>query len=300
VVVTFSKPLNPATVLPDGSQFTADNGLTFSAAAVTGGTNTVVTLTSSTQTQGQTYTVTADSSITDAFGFAVDSPNSAMFAGATPAAVVKLNELSPNITGAHDLIELKVTSGGTTSGIALNEIGSSAVQLAVLPAITVATGDLIVVHLTPTGTTGIAPGSETTAKNQFPNATYSANYDGAWDVLGNAVGLTNSNRVLRVVASGGATIDAVPVVLSSAGSPPAAFPGSLQALQGEGLWLPADCGGALCTYVSTPTAVEISVDYLSTGTTPTGNSISRKSATFTMQKSDWNAAATNTFGTDNP
>jgi hypothetical protein len=157
-----------------------------------------------------------------------------------------------------------------------------------------------VVHLTPAGATGGAPGSETTSKNQYPATTYTANYDGAWDIRGEAVNLTFSNRVLRVRASGGSTIDAVPFVLSTSPSPPAAFPTALQALQAEGLWLPADCGGAPCTYLTNPSAVQVSVDYAGAGTTATGNSISRGSGLFTKQSSDWNAAGAQTFGADNP
>jgi hypothetical protein len=66
------------------------------------------------------------------------------------------------------------------------------------------------------------------------------------------------------------------------------------------LWLPADCGGTPCTYASTPTAVEVSVQYDGAGNTPAGNSIQRKPATATKQKTDWNAAAAQTFGAANP
>jgi hypothetical protein len=74
----------------------------------------------------------------------------------------------------------------------------------------------------------------------------------------------------------------------------------LQALQAASLWLPADCGGVPCTYVSTPTAVEISVDYLGAGTSATGNSIARKPGVHNRQMSDWNAAAAQSFGMPNP
>jgi len=43
----------------------------------------------------------------------------------------------------------------------------------------VSAGDLIVVHLNPVGAAGTAPGSETTGKNQYANASYAANYDTA-------------------------------------------------------------------------------------------------------------------------
>ena len=46
---------------------------------------------------------------------------------------------------------------------------------------------------------GVYSDSETTAKNQFPQASFSSNYDNAWDVRGNnSSGITNSNQVLQL------------------------------------------------------------------------------------------------------
>ena len=56
----------------------------------------------------------------------------------------------------------------------------------------------------------------------------------------------------------------------------------------------------LCTYASTPTAVAISADYLGCGNNATGNTISRKPGMNTKMKSDWNAAATHSWGLVNP
>lgn len=212
-----------------------------------------------------------------------------------------INEVNPNISTSRDLVELLVISAGTTMGITLVQDGSVLDTLATMPDVTVAVGDLIVVHLNPTAATGAAPASETVSKTQFPAAMYSANYDGAWDFHGGTTGLTFSHRVLRVEApGGGSSLDAVPFVLSTTVSPPAAFPGDLQALQAAGRWLPADCGGSPCSYTSTPTAVGVSVDYNGCGTSPTGNSVARQSGQMTMQKGDWNAAATPSWGVANP
>jgi hypothetical protein len=297
VTVTFSRHIDAATVLPDGSQFTADNGLTFSSAAVNGDT---VTLTSNAQTAGTTYTVTVANTVQDIFGGSVSNPDSAMFTGFTQPAVLRLTEINPNITSSHDLIELQATAPGTLEGIRIEQVGSATDTLVTMPAASVAAGDLIVVHLVPSGVTGIAPASETSSKTDFTSAAFSANYDTAWDILGGTTGLTFSNRIIRVVDPTNAIQDAVPFVLTTSPTPPAAFPANLQALQGAGLWLPADCGGALCTYASTPTAVTISVPYDGAGNTATGNSIQRKSATDTNQNSDWNAASAQTFGVANP
>lgn len=83
VVVTFSRDLDAASVMADGSQFTFDMGLTASAASVTSARQ--VTLTTSAQTAGTTYTVTVASTVTDVLGTGVDAAmNTAMFAGYTP------------------------------------------------------------------------------------------------------------------------------------------------------------------------------------------------------------------------
>ena len=297
VTVTFSRPINPATVLTDGSQFTADNGLTFSAAAVSGNT---VTLTSSTQTPGTGYTVTVANTVQDNYGGGLAIPDSATFSGFVQPAVLRLTEINPNITSSHDLIELQALSAGTLDGIRIEQVGSTVETLITMPSTTVASGDLIVVHLVPSGVVGIAPSSETTSKTEFPAAGFSANYDGAWDLLGGTIGLTFSNRVIRVVDATNAIQDAVPFVLTTSASPPAAFPANLQALQTAGLWLPADCGGSPCTYLTTPSAIAVSVPYDGAGNTATGNSVQRKPATDTNQNSDWYAAGAQTFGAANP
>jgi hypothetical protein len=56
----------------------------------------------------------------------------------------------------------------------------------------------------------------------------------------------------------------------------------------------------LCTYTSTPTAVEVSVPNTGAGTSATGNSIARKPGMNTKQNSDWNAAGAQSFGLANP
>ena len=107
-------------------------------------------------------------------------------------------------------------------------------------------------------------------------------------MLGEAIGLTFSNRVLELDAPGNVFMDGLPVVLT--GQTTAAFPGVLQTLQGAGHWLPADCGGQPCDYGTNPTAIAVSVNYVGAGNTPAGNSVQRKLGIHTMQNSDWYAA----------
>ena len=294
VVVSFDRKIDPATV--DAADFMFDNGLMATMASLNAN-GTDVTVTTTMDVPGLTYTVTV-SNLDDVLGAPIGMPNTAMFQSFVATAEMVFNEINPNIGSAHDLIELLVTTGGSTNGITLVQKGSATDMLATLPDVVVAAGDLIVVHLTPVGATGTAPGSETLTKNQYLNAAFSANYDGAWDFHGNAVGLTFSNRVLYLNSAANVVLDAVPVVLT--GQSPAAFPGDLQALQAAGLWFPADCGGALCTYASMPTALEVSVNYVGAGNNAAGNSVQRKPGMNTKKNTDWNAAAAQSFGLINP
>lgn len=294
VTVTFDRDIDAASV--NATDFTFDQGLMATAAVTSGKT---VTVTTTGQAAGLTYTVTV-AGLTDVLGAPVGTPDTAQFSSFTAAATMIINEINPNIPSGRDLVELLVTGAGSTNGVVLAQVGTVNETLATLPDVNVAAGDLIVVHLNPAGATGAAPGSETMSKTEHAAASFSANYDNAWDFHGGATGLTFSNRIIGLVGPGSVPLDAVPFVLSSSVSPPAAFPATLQALQGAGGWLPADCGGALCTYVSTPTAVAVSVDYLGAGNSAGGNSIQRRLGFDTMTATDWYTAQAQTFGSPNP
>src|SRR5689334_22892677 len=101
-------------------------------------------------------------------------------------ATLMINEINPNISSAHDLIELIAVTGGAVDDITIEQGISSPVVLAIFPYLTVAAGDIIVVHLNPATATGSAPYSETVAVNEYANASFSANYDNAWDFHGGA------------------------------------------------------------------------------------------------------------------
>jgi hypothetical protein len=203
-----------------------------------------------------------------------------------PVSVV-INEVSPNVIGSRDLVELLVTSGGSLAGMTLELNLTGAVTLASFPAIIVATGDLIVVHMTPTA----GEITETTSKQDCSALTC---FNAAWDIAGAAVNIPFSNRILVVRGPGG-IIDAVPFFVT--GNTTTTFPDDLQALQAAGYWLPADCSGSPCTYASTPTATDVSVDW--TGST-SSNSVQRKPTADTNTKGDWNPVGAPTFGSANP
>lgn len=99
---------------------------------------------------------------------------------------------------------------------------------------------------------------------------------------------------------GSITQDLVPVVVSTSVMGLSAFPSLLQAVQMAGMWFPVDCAGVPCTYESSPSAIDVSVDYVGVGVTATGNSIARI-GTATGTRNDWTAAATApSWGLPNP
>ena len=203
-------------------------------------------------------------------------------------AVLQINEVNPNVTGSLDLVELRVVTAGSTAGITLEQDITSAVVLATLPAINVAQGDLIVVHLTPPS--GVT--NETSSKTSCANA---ACYPGAYDVRGAAVGITYSGRVLVVRAPNTTIEDGVSFYRQGSTSP-GSFPGELMALQAAGHWLPANCGGPCNTVML---AEGVSADWNGCGTTETGASAYRKGNADTNTKNDW-AVGTQSFGAPNP
>ncbi len=293
VILTFDRRIESSSVDPDGSQFTVSNGLAVTNASVSG---RQVTLTTSAQVPGTSYTVSVAATVTDLLGEPMDpDEDTALFTGFIQPANLVLNEVAPNITSSKDLVELRATSAGTVNGLTLNS-RPTPTTLATFPNVTVAAGDLIVVHL---NAAADLPSSETTTKNQHPSGSFPAAYDGAWDFLGGTTGITYSNRVLSIEREG-FLLDGVPFAQPSLQSPPTGFPAELQALQALSHWLPADCGGIACTYNSAPTAQDVSVDWTGAGTTATGNTVSRKPIGDTNQKTDWNTPGPGSMGAPNP
>jgi len=290
VTVRFDRQIASSSVEANGSQFTFDNGLAATGATVSG---REVRLTTGTQTAGAAYTVTVASSVRDTLGEGVGAENMAGFTGFDPTAVLRITEIAPDLSSGRDLVEFVAVQGGNTEGQKLVQ-GTS--ELATLPEARVATGDVIVLHLNPDAQNGDAPASETLAKAQFPNATYSSNYDTAWDFHGGTSSVTYSNQVLRVKDATGATQDALAVTRS--GFTTSAYPAQLQALQAEGAWQPSDCGGAPCTYSSFPTAQGVSADWSGLPTT-WNTTLYRISGQDSDQRSDWTVGA-HSLGLSNP
>lgn len=282
VTLTFSRAIQPETA----TGFTI-GGLDVVGVEVEGAT---VTLTTEAQVSGTSYTLTVPGTVADLFGKTLGEDVEIDFTGFEASAVLVINEVNVNITGHKDLVELLVVEGGPVGGMWLQEVRTNnPTTLATFPDVTVAAGDIIVVHLNPDA--GLT--SETTSKSQS-NA--SAAYPNAWDFRGGTSGIGFGNRVLAVKNITGAIVDAVAFV--TPGQTPAGdFPAQLQALQAAGLWSPADCNGALCTYESSPTAYDVSVDWRTTNKIET--SVQRIPGRNTKTAADWMTQGPSTFGQPN-
>ena len=295
LTVTFDRKIAPGSLIADGSQFTFTGGLTASAAVAVG---REVRLTTGTQTGGASYQVTAATSLMDIYGSSLDAAaTTASFTGYQTRAVLRITEVAPTITSGRDLIELVALSGGSVDQFTLT-LGTTV--LATLPNVQVAAGDVIVIHIKPDASNGDAASSELTGKAQFPAATYAANYNTAWDFHGTtATDITYSSHVLRIRSTTGETQDGVSFGRTGT-TPPADFYSQLESLQAEGQWLPANCGGAVCSATSTPTAQAVSADWsgLSVASTRTSTTVRRTSTTDTHRGTDW-AIGAQSLGTAN-
>lgn len=294
VVLTFDRRIDPATVMANGSQFTFSGTLTASAATVNA---RQITLTTSDQGPGTDYTVTVANTVKDLNGSAVAAPsNVASFRGYRVPATLRMTEVQPNMASSADMVELVVLTAGTVDGFQLQQDINAAVTLATFPNATVAAGDIIVVHINPP--TGYV--SETTGKTQFPTSGTAINYDTAWDFGGGTTGITYSARLLLMKDAAGNIQDAASFGRTD-GTPPAAFPANLQALQATGQWLPVDCAGNPCSLTTVPSALDVSADWtgMPTNATAASNTVHRITATDTNMRADW-GVGTPTWGAPNP
>ncbi len=256
VKVRISRPIDAASLVEDGSQFSIP-GLSVTRARLE--SPTVVSLTTSPQTVRQPYTLSVANTLQDRLGVGVDpAAAQAAFPGFVQPAWMLLSEVAPNVPHDRDLVELYVEVPGSTQGFTLMDGNTT---LATLPDVEVAAGDIIVIHLNPDRVTPgrDAPASETQGKTQYAASSYTSNYDNAWDFQGEAVGLGNGNRVLRLRDAFDVTRNGVAVVQE--GDTSADYLAQLQALQAERVWLPEDCSGAPCTYGTFPSAWSVSVDW---------------------------------------
>ncbi|HET8539673.1 MAG TPA: Ig-like domain-containing protein [Anaeromyxobacter sp.] len=275
VEISFDRRIAPASVAIDGSQFALSGGLVAVGAAAF---DTTVVVTTSAQTPGASYGVTVAPTVRDLLGNGVDgAANGAAFEGYRVPAVLAISEVNPNIPGGADLAELRVVTAGWGEGITFESGAVSRARLATLPRVELAEGDLVVVHLNAAGLP-----TELASKTQCGAA---ACYPDAWDVTGGLTGISDKNAVLSVWSARGVLLDAVP--FSDGTIPSSQFATDLQDIQARGFWLPADCGGALCTAGSTPTAVDVSASWAGVDPSAVGSSVQWRPGTAGDQAADW-------------
>ncbi|MEZ4398522.1 MAG: Ig-like domain-containing protein [Kofleriaceae bacterium] len=295
VQLTFSRRVLASSVVAAGTQFTFDNGLTATAASVTDRT---VTLTTSAQTGGTTYTVTVANTVTDLQGTALGTPNTSTFTGFQMPAQVRINEVNANIAGGCDLIELRVVAGGVMTGFVLQERDTA--TLLTFPSFTVATNDLIVVHMNGGNATCNpgASGNETTAANQNPQATFAANYDTAFDFYSTDTGLTNTDNVFTLYDNTGAIIDAILVANLATGTAAAGSETQAAAVAAAMQWQNVGGGTPPGGYIDDAFRMNAVLDLDATGAAAAGTSIQRLDNTDDNDLADWSTGAgpASTFG----
>ncbi len=287
VVVSFDRNLSAGSVLPNGSQFTIA-GLTVSAAAVSGSRQ--VTLTTSTQAAGTTYDVVVADTVQDIYGSGVDAAaNSASFIGYSVPAVVVINELNATITGGCDLIELRVVEGGSMEGFTLMERTGN---LVVFSGLSVATNDIIVVHMNGNNAT-CNPASatdETVGPAENPNSSVSTNYDTAYDWYATDNGLTDTDNVFSLWDGLGALVDAVLVADSTSGNAAGGSEDEALLVVAEGGWTNTDGTVPAGGYIDDDFRINAVQDLDATATTSDGTSIQRNGDVDNNHMGDWTMA----------
>lgn len=288
VVITFSGAIDSASLTASGAQFSFDNGLTASAATATG-PNTVE-VTTAKQDGTKTYKVTVDTSLKDKLGQGVDSTaNTASFTGFSDLAQVRVNEVNANISNSCDLIELRVIKGGSMDGFVVKERGSTIYTFAA--GFKVKINDLIVVHLDKKDCNPDNAADETTAPNAQAAATYSTNYDTAYDVYSTDTGLTSTNNVIAVEDSTGKIQDAMIFLSSATASIANATETEAQRVGTANEWVDTAGMSVSFTKANLPTHAVVGAP----ASSKTGDSFQRKDDNDTNNKNDW-GTVTSTWG----
>jgi hypothetical protein len=292
VQLTFNRPV-AGTPAPSDFAITDSGGgsLAVSAVSVTGNT---VTLTTAAQTGGEAYTVNVTGALKDDIGDDL-SVTSATFSGFVTPAQVVINELNANIggnTGHCDLIELRVTSGGSMAGYLLRERDSG--SLVTFPAgFSVATNDIIVVHMGSTYAECNSNGatSEVTAKDEGPATTYPENYDSAWDFWSTDTGLTNTDNVFTLYDALGNIMDAVLSSDDPTGTAAAASERQAATVADANQWQMVGGGVPSGGFVDDNFSAWAVQDLNGTGNDASGDTIQRTDNTDSNDMSGWGMAA---------
>jgi hypothetical protein len=289
VIVTFDRDILDASITNVMAQFTFDNGLTASAASVSGPD---VTLTTSMQTGGVQYIVTVADTVTDLAGLGVDpANNTATFSGYQTPAVVRINEIAASESSGCDLIELRVISAGTLEGF---EILERNVSLLTFGALTVAVDDLVIVHLDGTDTANCNvndSANETNAVDEQPVGSFPNNFDTAYDWYSTDTGIVDTTNVITVLDPVGTIVDGVLYADAATGTAAAGSETQAAILAGEGEWQMVGGGVPMNGFVDDDFRMHAVLD------SDAADSMQRIDNTDDNDKADWTAAnVTATFG----
>lgn len=291
--VDFSRLIAPASVSPTGNQFPIDQGLAATSALVSGRS---VTIGTTPQQVGLTYTVSALSTITDTQGTPISLPNSAQFAAFAPLAVARINEINANIAGACDLVELRVTTAGTMNGLRLGERTADVLTFA---AFQVQANDIVIVHFNGSNAT-CNPGNATSESSvaQQPAATFPGNFDSAFDWHVADTGITNTDNVLTLYAADGTIMDAVFVSDDPTGTAAADTEAQAAIVAAATQWQAVGGGIPPGGFIDDAFNANAVQDLNGTSTTRAGLSIQRTNNLDTNDVQNW-GMANSTFGLQN-
>lgn len=291
VDVTFDRNIDPLSIAAAGFTIT-ETDTPANTLAVTGATfdsNDLrkAILTTATQSPGVGYTLTVGSTVKDDLGVGVDAAaNTATFSGYVGAAVLRLTEINPGITGSKDLIELTATTGGALDGLAVYYLGT-ATPIVAFPSMVVGNGDVLLIHINTSGGC-----TETAGKADCAAASNADYVDTAWDFASSNSGLAFSARVIALEDAAGNILDGMPYTNSSTNdsSVSASFPGWVQSLQSAGVWDPS----GTCTDKPSCRAISVEINGLGTDSTSSAHVTSLASP---MTAANWSISGAASFGT---
>ncbi|RKG59006.1 hypothetical protein D7X30_15715 [Corallococcus sp. AB011P] len=149
--------------------------------------------------------------------------------GPPPEASLRITEINPD--APQDLIELVAVTGGTLTGISLQELTNADFAFTFPQGYTVETGAVLVLHLG--GACTDAPGAPASCGQTQP---FSAS---AWDFSMPGT-LSYSGKAFELLSSKGVPVDGVPFVRAS-GEMPTSIVAAVQRLQANRVWDATPC-----------------------------------------------------------
>ncbi|MBN8466226.1 hypothetical protein JYJ95_06860 [Corallococcus exiguus] len=146
-----------------------------------------------------------------------------------PEASLRITEINPD--APQDLIELVAVTGGTLTGISLQELTNSDFAFTFPQGYTVETGAVLVLHLG-----GACTDAPSDAASCGQTAPFSAS---AWDFSMPGT-LSYSGKAFELLSSKGVPVDGVPFVRAS-GEMPLSIVAAVQRLQADRVWDATPC-----------------------------------------------------------